>query len=170
MPPAGFAGWAVFTIGRLKDKGAIDVLMDHTCGQDTPFVVINALVSLECPEAALVFEPNLTHPDPRTRSFALWGLAALKYDAAIGGLVHWLDDPEIRTASSFEPGESRRTAQALAAIHGWPFEWGDQASFDEVKRRCRELYSEAFVAACLAALAAGRLDLPESAAHLRPEA
>ena len=72
--------FAVGSLGRLQDREAVDVLMDHTSGQDTPFAVIAALVHLRCPEGALVFEPNITHPDPRTRIFALWGLAALKYE------------------------------------------------------------------------------------------
>lgn len=145
---------AVASLGALKDKEAIGVLMEHTCGQGTPFVVISALVHLRCPEAALVFEPNLTHPDPRTRTFALWGLASLKYEAALGALVHLLDDPDIYTPTQFEPGQSRKAAQALADIHGWPFEWGNEASFDEVKRRCRERYSDAFVQMSLSALLA----------------
>jgi HEAT repeat protein len=150
---------AVSSLGQLKDLDALDVLMAHTRGQATPFVVIAALVRLKCPEAVLVFEPNLTHPEARTRTYALWGLAALKYEVAIGALVHLLDDPDIQTPGGFEPGQSQRAAQALAEIHGWPFEWGDRSSFEAVRQRCRERYSDAFVQRCLSTLAKGRLQL-----------
>jgi hypothetical protein len=98
---------------------------------------------------------------PRTRTFALWGLAALKYEAPLGVLVHLLDDPDIRTSTGFEPGQSFRAAQALADIHAWPFKWGDRELFDEVKRRCRDLYWEDFVQASRAALEKGSLNLPK---------
>lgn len=153
-------GFAVMSLGRLKDHDAIGVLMDHTCGQDTPFTVIAALVPLRCPEAALAFEPNITHPEPRTRVFALWGLAALKYETPLGALVHLLDDPDVRTPHSFEPGQSWRAAQALADILGWPYKWGDKQAFEALKSRCRERFSEDFVRQCLAALAKGQLSLP----------
>ncbi len=160
-------GCSVNSLGALKDPNAIDVLMDHAQGVNTPFVLIAALVSLRAPEAALVFEPNLKHPEPRTRTFALWGLASLKFEVALGALVHLLDDPDIRTSTTFEPGESRRAAQALADIHGWPFEWGDQMSFDHVKRCCCARYSSAFVQTCMSALAKGLLSLPEYESHGR---
>jgi hypothetical protein len=151
--------WAVMSLGRLKDRGAVDVLMEHTCGQGTPFVVINALVRLRCPEAALVFEPNVTHPSPDVRTWALWGLASLKYETPVGALVHLLDDPDVRTPIRFQPGQSFRAAQALADIHDWPFKWGDRETFDDVKRRSRELYPDRFVQACMSALAKGSLSL-----------
>lgn len=154
-------GFAVISLGRLKDQGAVDVLMDHTCGQETPRSVLIALVGLGSPEGALAFEPNISHPDPGTRTFALWGLAALKYETPLGGLVALLDDPDIRTPNSFRPGQSQRAAQALAAIFGWPFEWGDGVSRDAVKNRCRERFSPDFVHKCVAALAKGQLTLPD---------
>lgn len=152
--------WAVGTLGALKDRGAIDVLMDHTTGLSTPFVLLQALVWLRCPEAALVFQPNLRHPEPRSRTFALWGLAALKYEVALGALVHLLDDPDRREPGLFEPGQSWRAAQALADVLGWTYEWGDAQSFAQLKRRARDKYSEQFVKMCLAALDRGSLELP----------
>lgn len=158
-------GFAVMSLGRLKDRGAVDVLMDHTCGQETPRGVLIALVHIGCPEGALAFEPNIAHPDPETRIFALWGLAALKYETPLGALVALLDDPDIRTANSFRPGQSQRAAQALATIFGWPFEWGDGVSRDAVKTRCRERFSENFVQKCVAALAKGQLTLHDHASN-----
>jgi HEAT repeat protein len=149
--------FAVMSLGRLKDREAVDVLMDHTCGQDTPFVVIAALVHLRCAEGALVFEPNISHPDPHTRTFALWGLAGLKYETPLGALVHLLDDPDTRTPNSFQPGQSWRAAQALSDILGWPYKWGDKPSFEALKSHCRERFSEDFVRKCVAALAKGQL-------------
>jgi hypothetical protein len=153
--------FAVASLGRLKDREAVDVLMDHTRGQDTPFVIIAALVRLRCPEGALVFEPNITQPEPQTRTFALWGLAALKYETPLGALIHLLDDPDIRTPNSFQPGQSWRAAQALSDILGRPYKWGDKPSFDALRSHCRERFSEDFIQKCLAALAKGRLTLFE---------
>jgi hypothetical protein len=151
--------FAVISLGRLKDRDAVDVLMEHTRGQDTPFPVLVTLVHLRCPEGALAFEPNITHPDPNKRSFALWGLAALKYETPLGALVHLLDDPDIRTPNSFEPGQSMRATQALADILGLPFKWGETETIDAVKSHCRKRFSGDFVQKCLAALAKGQLTL-----------
>lgn len=151
--------WAVGTLGALRDRGAIDVLMDHTTGLSTPFVLLQALVGLRCPEAALVFEPNLHHPDPRNRTFALWGLAALEYDVAIGALVQLLDHPDRREQGLFEPGQSWRAAQALADVMGWKYEWGDAQSFAALKKRAREKYPADFVKKCVLAIGNGRLTL-----------
>jgi hypothetical protein len=79
----------------------------------------------------------------------------LKYEVALGALVHALDDLDS------DRNDARRAAQALADIHGWPFEWGDRSSFEDIQRRARARYSGDFVAACLAALKRGRLELPE---------
>jgi hypothetical protein len=61
--------------------------------------------------------------DERDRVIAAWGLGRLGDRAAIRYLADMLDDPDIHTPTSFEPGESLRAAQALCDIHGWPFEW-----------------------------------------------
>ena len=41
------------------------------------------------------------------------------------------------------------------------YKWGDRESFEALKSRCRERFSEDFVRQCLAALAKGQLSLPE---------
>lgn len=119
--------WAVESLGVLRDPAAAAVLMEHTAGQDTAFVVLAALVRLRDPIADLVFEPNHDHPEPRTRTFALWGSAALGDEDAIRALVALLDDPDRSTPTSYTPGQSVRAAQALCDVFGWPFEWGDAA-------------------------------------------
>lgn len=61
--------------------------------------------------------------DKRDRVIVAWGLGKLGDEEAIWYLADMLDDPDIHTPTSFEPGESLRAAQALCDIHGWPFEW-----------------------------------------------
>ena len=150
--------WAVDALGELRDRGGVEILMRHTAGVHTPFVLLDALRKLGDPIAALVFEPNLSHPEARTRVFALWGLAALGHATPIAGLVALLDDPEVRTPTSYEPGEARRAAQALCDVLGWPFEWTPEA-VEATRARVRARFTEAYLAACAEALARGRFDL-----------
>ncbi|MBZ5713917.1 HEAT repeat domain-containing protein [Nannocystis pusilla] len=151
--------WAVDALGELRDRDGVEVLMAHAAGQHTPFVLLDALRKIADPIAALVFEPNLTHPEARTRVFALWGLAALGHATPIAGLVALLDDPEVRTPTSYEPGEARRAAQALCDVLGWPFEWNAEA-VQATRERVRARFTEAYLAACAEALARGAFDLP----------
>lgn len=155
--------WAIDALGELGDRDGVEILMAHAAGQHTPFVLLNALRKLGDPIAALVFEPNLSHPETRTRVFALWGLAALGHETPIAGLVALLDDPEVRTPTSYEPGESRRAAQALCDVLGWPFEWAPEA-VQATRERVRARFTDAYLAACAEALARGRFDLSPGAA------
>jgi len=68
-----------------------------------------------------------------SRVVAAWGLAKLGDHDAMHFLVDMLDDPPVRTPTSFEPGEGVRAAQAICDVRGWPFEWGRDA-VDETKR------------------------------------
>lgn len=61
-----------------------------------------------------------------------WGLAKLGERRAYEYLVSMLDDPEIITANSYDPGHSIRAAQAIADINGWEFEW-DRDSVAAIK-------------------------------------
>lgn len=151
--------FAVTTLGALKDPGALDLLMDQTAGPATPFCVLQALVRLRAPEAAVVFEANLAHPQPRIRVFALWGLAGIGYAQPVGALVALLDAPDQRTPVSFAPGESRRAAQALADLFDWPFAWGDKAALDAVRDRCAARFPADWIARCVEDVAAGRITL-----------
>jgi hypothetical protein len=152
-------GWsyAVDALGKWHDVPAIDILISHCAGVETPFVLLAALVRLRPPEAAAVFEQNLTHADPRERTFALWGLAALGYAEPVAALIRLLDDPDISTATSFTPGQSMRAAQALADVFGIPFEWGDTAEVEKIRQHFKNLYSSEGLATLAADLAAGQL-------------
>lgn len=72
--------------------------------------------------------------DKEIRVLAAWGLGKLGDAGAAAYLAEMLDDPDERTPTSFTPGESRRAAQALCDIFGWPFEW-EPAAVDRTRRR-----------------------------------
>jgi hypothetical protein len=94
--------YAVEALGEWSDAESLEILMSQTTGVTTPFVLLSVLVKLRRPEAMIVFEMNVTHPEARTRAFALWGLAALGYEQAIGALVGLLDDPDVYTETPTE--------------------------------------------------------------------
>jgi hypothetical protein len=58
---------------------------------------------------------------------AAWGLGKLGDRNAYEYLTEMLDDPQVKTENTFEPGESIRAAQAIADINGWDFEWHKNA-------------------------------------------
>lgn len=130
--------WAVDALGTLRDVGAVEGLMAQTQGIDTPFCLLSALVKLRTPRAEALFRANLAHAEPRTVTFALWGLAALGDRTAVRALVRLLDDPDVHTATSFSPGQNRRAAQALCDVFGWPFEW-EEAAVEATRARIAEL-------------------------------
>jgi hypothetical protein len=160
---------AVSALCRWRDEPSLPLLLEHTRGVETPFVLLAGLIRFKAPEAVIVFEMNLRHPAPRTRRVAMWGLAALGYDCAIGSLVGLLDGPDVHAdmlaKGPWTPGDTMRAAQALADVFKLPFEWGDQASINAIKAHCTKLYSPADVARCQADLAAGRFvaQTPKSA-------
>jgi hypothetical protein len=153
------AGWAyaVDALGKWGDQRSVDSLISQCAVVDTPFVLLAALVRLRPPEAAVVFEANLAHAEPRERAFALWGLAALGYQEAIGALIGLLDDPDLTTAASFTPGQSMRAAQALADVWGLEFDWGDQTEIEKIRQHCRSLYAPDDIKRMAASLATGQL-------------
>ncbi len=150
---------AINVLCRWLDRETLDIILDQCTGITTPFVLLAGLVAYRAHEAVIVFEMNLHHPEPRTRTYALWGLAALGYDCAIGTLVGLLDDPDITmqtaTSSSWEPGQALRAAQALADVFDLPFAW-HKDSIAEIKALVTALYTPADIAHCQADLAAGR--------------
>jgi HEAT repeat protein len=152
-------GWAyaVDALGKWHDAASKSILMSQCAGLDTPFVLLAALVRLRPAEAVTVFEANLAHAEPRERTFALWGLAALGYAEPLAALIRLLDDPDASTELSFTPGQSMRAAQALADVLGLDFEWGDQAEVDKVRQHCRASHSVEELAKLTADLSAGKL-------------
>jgi HEAT repeat protein len=84
-------------------------------------------------------------PDqPReVRVFAAWGLGKLGDEEAIRYLAAMLDDPEVRTPTSYDPGESLRAAQGLCDIRGWPFAWGREGVARTRRRWLRSLKGQA---------------------------
>jgi PBS lyase HEAT-like repeat len=153
--------YAIEALGAWNDRASIDILMSQTTGVTTPFVLLMVLVKLRPPEAMIVFEMNVTHPEARTRAFALWGLAALGYEQAIAALVGLLDDADIYietpTEKSWVPGQSMRAAQALADVMGLPFEWADETYVTAIRQHCQSLYPATEVARLTADLANGQL-------------
>jgi hypothetical protein len=153
--------YAIEALGEWQDKASIEILMSQTTGIATPFVLLAVLVKLRPPEAMIVFEMNLSHTDARSRSFALWGLAVLGYEQAIGALVGLLDDPDVYietpTEKSWVPGQSMRAAQALADVLGLDFEWGDESYVKAIRKHCQNLYPAAEVARLTADLENGQL-------------
>jgi HEAT repeat protein len=153
--------YAIEALGEWNDTASIDILMSQTTGVTTPFVLLVVLVKLRPPEAMIVFEMNVTHPEARTRAFALWGLAALGYEQAMGALVGLLDDADVYTETpterSWRPGQSMRAAQALADVLGLNFEWGDETYVTAIRKQCQSLYPAIEVARLTADLANGQL-------------
>jgi hypothetical protein len=124
---------AVHALGEWRDADAAVALMVHADGVRTPFVLLQALVKLRVERAASVLEANTTHAEARTRTFAWWGLAALGRGGAVRALVALLDDVDVTTATSHEPGQQRRAAQALADLWGLQFEWDNLGAVAQLR-------------------------------------
>jgi hypothetical protein len=66
-------------------------------------------------------------PDGESRVIAAWGLCKLSaHPQAHAYLVGLLGDEHRDPANGYYTGVSMRAAQALADVHGWPFEWGQE--------------------------------------------
>jgi len=101
--------------------------------------LLPALTAYADPRCRPALERFFRKDQPKpVRVFAAWGLGKIGDRAAIRYLADMLDDPDIHTPTSFEPGESFRAAQALCDIHGWPFEW-DRSWVAKTKRRWQRL-------------------------------
>jgi HEAT repeat protein len=133
-------GWcfAVAALGDWRDLESASVLMPQTKGIKTPFILLHALVKICVPEAIEVFRANLEHSAPRTRTFALWGLAKLGSEQAIAALVVLLDDPDVSTRDGFTPGQSMRAAQALADVYRVDFNWGDEKEIEKIRNHVQK--------------------------------
>jgi hypothetical protein len=77
------------------------------------------------------------------RIHAAWGLGKLGDEEAIRYLADMLDDPEVETPTSYDPGQSLRAAQALCDLRGWPFRWGRDGAARTKRRWLRSLQEQA---------------------------
>lgn len=152
--------WAVQACGCLRDEDAIELLLQHEAGLETPFCLLDTLRRLKLPACRPILVTNLQNEEPRTRTFSLWGLAALGHETPFAKLFELLDDPTVETEWSMTPGQSIRAAQALCDLLDWPFEWTAE-SVPPTKTRCLEHFGEDWLSSRLKAFEEGRLDMDE---------
>ena len=89
--------------------------------------------------------------DKQTRIVAAWGLGKLGDLKALNFLVQMLFDPDREGKTFFNPGESRRAAQALCDIEGWPFKWDKSYVTKTIARVKKSERLQSFLAPFLAA-------------------
>lgn len=120
---------------RLARDPALDSLFRRT------LPALTAYADPRCRRAlGRFFRPGRTKEE---RVFAAWGLGKLGDERAIRYLAEMLDDPEVRTPMSYDPGESPRAAQALCDVLGWPFTWGRDGVARTRRRWLRSLRERA---------------------------
>jgi HEAT repeat protein len=86
--------------------------------------LLPALTAYADPRCRPALERFFRPDQPKAvRVFAARGLGKLGDEEAVRYLAEMLDDPELWTPTSYDPGESLRAAQALCDVRGWPFEW-----------------------------------------------
>jgi hypothetical protein len=120
---------------RLAGDSALDPLFRR---------LLPALTAYADPRCRAALERFFLPDQPKAvRVFAAWGLGKLGDEDAIRYLAEMLDDPEVRTPTSYDPGESLRAAQALCDVRGWPFEWGRDGVERTRRRWLRSLQERA---------------------------
>ena len=129
---------AITAAGELKSEANLSALLRLGCDSASDPLFRRTLWAFKDYPHPL-FRPALLRffqaEKPReVRVLAAWGLGKLGDEAALRYLAEMLDDPEVETPTSFDPGESLRAAQALCDIHGWPFDW-DRDWVTRTKRR-----------------------------------
>jgi hypothetical protein len=118
---------AIHAAGALRERENLPTLL-RLAGDCEPTLVWRLAVALgsyateECRPFLRQWFEDERH-EKSTRIFAAWGLGKLGDAKAVDYLIAMLHDPDRHTATSFEPGQSIRAAQAVCDIHGWPFEW-----------------------------------------------
>ena len=106
--------------------------------------LLPALRAYADPRCRPALERFFQSENPREgRIHAAWGLGKLGDQEAIRYLADMLDDPEVRTPTSYDPGQSLRAAQALCDINGWPFQWGRDGVARTKRRWLRSLEEQA---------------------------
>jgi HEAT repeat protein len=120
--------YAITAAGELRSEANLPVLLRLAANRAfEPLFrrLLPALTAYEdsrCrPALEWFFRPEMPG---EVRVFAAWGLGKLGDEQAVRYLAGMLDDPEVRTPTSYDPGQSLRAAQALCDLRGWPFRWG----------------------------------------------
>lgn len=131
---------AIHSAGKLRCAESLPAIL-RLAEADEPrmrFRLVETLSNYALPSC----EPHLARwfrdesQEKSHRVFAAKGMAKLGHQEAVDYLIEMLDDPDLRTEKSFEPGEARRAAQSLCEVFGWPFE-RTSGCVDEVKNRLR---------------------------------
>lgn len=133
---------AIHTAGRLRNEVNISALV-KVAESNQPKLTWR-LAETFSKYAAEEFRPYLqqwfldTSQPKSTRIFAAWGLGKMGDDPAKQYLYEMLFDPEVRTPKSYDPGESRRAAQAICDIRGWEFD-GSRDSIAKTIKKLQEI-------------------------------
>lgn len=133
-------GCLLSALGKIADESSLPIFiyLMNTTDQRDEWLILAAAHNFARPEfqgyLATVFERESTKTSHKIMS--AWGLAKLGERSKYDYLVFMLDDPEIRTPNSYDPGHSKRAAQAIADINSWEFEWSKN-SVDIVKARVK---------------------------------
>jgi hypothetical protein len=129
---------AVASVGALRDPELLrELLLRAVAGLDVDkFILLSALARQPTSEMRPFFQNawNASVSDKAARIAAAVGLAKLGDADSVCYLASMLDDPDHRTETSFQPGESIRAAQALCEVFRWPFSWG-QSAVSETRNR-----------------------------------
>lgn len=133
--------FAIIAAGNLCTDSNCDTLVSFAGSLGDREIPMNLLQSLSkfksdktTPFLRRVFEAGA---DDRHRVYAAWGLGRQGDRRAVEYLVSMLGDPDREGPTFFDPGESRRAAQALCDIFDWPFEW-DESYVAKTEARARE--------------------------------
>jgi len=128
--------WALTSLGEIADDSSIPLLInlyEKTGAQYSGLAM--ALKKFESNPAVIkplkeIFllcdtkaDSNILKRDKIITAWALCKHGCFDHYDYITGM---LEDPDIRTETSFSPGQARRAAQAISDIKGWEFEWGEK--------------------------------------------
>jgi HEAT repeat protein len=118
--------YAVTSAGELRAECCLPGILALAADLDTPLRnrLLWALKDYGHPSSRRILKEFYRGiSSKRDRVIAAWALGKIGDKVAVRYLVKMLDDPDIRTPTSFQPGAARRAAEALCDIHGWKFEW-----------------------------------------------
>lgn len=125
-------------LGRIADASSLPIFVElmQNNAREHEWYILVASTNFASPEFKnylfSIFEDREAKMSHKV--MAAWGLAKLGQKHAYDYLVLMLDDPEVGTANSYDPGHSIRAAQAIGNINGWDFRW-DRVSVAIIKSR-----------------------------------